>query len=193
MYLAVEQSSTEIALDELGRVFNFLLARVGNRADAEDLTQQVALKALPRLRAGASAGEVRAYLYSAARSALAGFWSERYRLPESELADDAPTDPDRGRAPEPSAGASAWLEATLAGLPAHYRQVLELRFLRGCSIREAAREMGKTCGAVKLMQLRALRAAGQSVSPPPQTRPARRPPAGAREFAFEIPPALQGV
>ncbi|HYL07658.1 MAG TPA: RNA polymerase sigma factor [Candidatus Udaeobacter sp.] len=200
MYLAFERSSgggisgsqTEAALDELDRVYSFVLSRVGSRADAEDLTQQVALKALPRLRLEASIPEVRSYLYSTARSALATFWSERYRLPESELPDDA-TDPDRGQPAVASAEASAWLAETLAALPAHYRQVLELRFLRGCSIRETANEMGRTSGAVKVMQLRALRAASQSVSLPDQNRPARRPPAAARGSASVTPRVLQDV
>ena len=167
MYLGVEgstpagyaRSGTEgSALDELEHVYSFLFARVGNRSDAEDLTQQVALKALHRLREGASLAEVRAYLFATARSVLAAFWSARYRLPEAELGAEV-ADPGRGSAVTASEETCAWLEQTLSVLPAHYRTVLELRFIRGCSIREAAREMGKSEGAVKVMQLRALRAA----------------------------------
>lgn len=167
MYLAVEGSThggygrdgTEgAALDELEGVFSFIFGRVGNRADAEDLTQQVALKALPRLREGAAAAEIRSYLFATAKSALATFWARRYRMPEAELGEDV-ADRGGGQSVVASEETCAWLEQTLSGLPPHYRTVLELRFLRGCSIREAAREMGKTEGAVKVMQLRALRAA----------------------------------
>lgn len=182
----------EPALDELDGVYAYLLSRVGSRPDAEDLTQQVALKALPRLRADANSAEIRAYLYTTARSALAGFWSARYRLPEFELPDDA-ADPERGRPPVASAEASAWLEQTLAALPAHYRELLELRFLRGCSIRETARAMGKTPGAVKVMQLRALRAAARGVSLEFRLRPARRLPEASPGSAFETPRAFQGA
>ncbi len=52
-------SATDIALDELELVYAFIYARVGNRADAEDLTQQVAMKAIPRLRQGAPASAIR--------------------------------------------------------------------------------------------------------------------------------------
>ena len=45
--------------------------------------------------------------------------------------------------------------------PANYRRVLELRFLRGYSLREVATEVGSTVGGVKVMQLRALRAAAR--------------------------------
>lgn len=167
MYLAVEGSTpggygrdgTEgAALEELERVYSFIYGRVGNRADTEDLTQQVALKALPRLRDGAAAAEVRAYLFATAKCVLATFWAKRYRLPEAELGEDV-ADCGFGHSVVASEETCAWLEQTLSTLPPHYRTVLELRFLRGCSVREAAREMGKSEGAVKVMQLRALRAA----------------------------------
>ena len=197
MYLTDEKpgptnGSAVVHLAELDGVFAFVLGRVGNRADAEDVTQQAALKALPRLRSDASAPEARAYLYAAARSALATFWSERFRLPQAELPDDV-SDPGRGRPAVASAQNAAWLEETLAALPGPYRQVLELRFLRGCSIRETALQMGKTAGAVKVMQLRALRAAGRGLTPESQSRPARRPREASRGSAFETPRVFQGA
>lgn len=148
----------EAALAELENVYSFFYARVGNRADAEDLIQQVALKALPRLHEGSSIPSVRAYLYATARSVLATFWARRFRLPEAELAEDLWVE-GRGREVIPSAHASERVGRLLAGLTAGQRQVLELRFLRGYSLRETAREMGRTVGGVKVLQLRALRAA----------------------------------
>jgi RNA polymerase sigma factor (sigma-70 family) len=152
------QAVQEAALAELENVYSFFYARVGNRADAEDLIQQVALKALPRLREGSSLPSVRAYLYATARSVLAMFWSRRFRLPEAELAENLWVE-GRGREVTPSAEASERVGRLLAGLTAGQRQVLELRFLRGYSLRETAREMGRTVGGVKVLQLRALRAA----------------------------------
>src|SRR4030088_2689119 len=77
-----------VALEDLECVYAYSFARVGNRADAEDLTQQVALKAIPRLRSGSSQASIRSYLFATARSALASFWSNRFGLPEEELRDD---------------------------------------------------------------------------------------------------------
>ena len=148
----------DVAMEEFEAVYAFIYARVGNRADAEDLTQQVALKALPRLRNGWPEPAVRGYLYATARSALASFWSGRRRLPEAELGDNVWFE-GRGEELVAPPEAAAWVEKTLNALPANYRRVLELRFLRGYSLREAAQEMGKTVGGIKVMQLRALRAA----------------------------------
>ena len=149
-------SAIELALKDLELVFAFVYARVGNRPDAEDVTQQVALKALPRLKEGSAPSAIRGYLFASARSALAEFWSRRLGIPQEELDDDL-------YMPEPietPGGAAERVERILGRLPDHYRRVLELRFLRGYSLKEVAREMGSTVGAVKVMQLRALRRAG---------------------------------
>ena len=150
--------ATDIALDELELVYAFIYARVGNRADAEDLTQQVALKAIPRLRPGSPPSAVRGYLFATARSVLGGFWSTRLGLSEAELRDDlALTSPP---APLPDQGAET-VQRILAQLSDNYRRVLELRFLYGYSLKEVAAEMKSTVGAIKVMQLRALRAAAK--------------------------------
>jgi RNA polymerase sigma-70 factor (ECF subfamily) len=149
----------EVALEELEFVYAYIFARVGNRADAEDLTQQVALKAIPRLRSGASPAAIRSYLFATARSALAAFWSARFGLPEEELRDDLWVDSDQQ--PEPSGESVERVERILSQLPANYRKLLELRFLRGYSLKEVAAELGTTLGGIKVMQLRALRAAAK--------------------------------
>ena len=150
--------ATDIALDELELVYAFIYARVGNRADAEDLTQQVALKAIPRLRQGAPASAIRGYLFATARSVLGGFWSTRLGLSEAELREDlalaVPSSP-------PSKEGVETVQQVLAQLSDNYRRVLELRFLHGYSLKEVAAEMQSTVGAIKVMQLRALRAAAK--------------------------------
>lgn len=148
----------DVALDELESVYAFIFSRVGNRADAEDLTQQVAMKAIPRLREGAAPASIRAYLFATARSALAQFWSQRLGALEYELAEDLPslTPPRRG-----SEESADRLDRILSRLPVNYRRVLELRFLRGYSLKEVAAATGGTVGSVKVMQLRALRAAAR--------------------------------
>ncbi|HUE69102.1 MAG TPA: sigma-70 family RNA polymerase sigma factor [Candidatus Acidoferrum sp.] len=157
--LPVEPRATEIALDELELVFAFIYARVGNRADAEDLTQQVALKAIPRLRPDAPASSIRGYLFATARSVLGAFWSTRLGLSEAELREDLaltppPTEP-------PSEEGAETVQRILAQLSDNYRRVLELRFLHGYSLKEVASDMKSTVGAIKVMQLRALRAAAK--------------------------------
>jgi RNA polymerase sigma factor (sigma-70 family) len=188
----MEGPAVNLALEELEGIYSFVLARVGNRPDAEDLTQQVALKALPRLRDTAGQPAIRSYLYATARSVLGGFWSTRLRLPQAELADELPDRTESGSR-EPSIEASDLLERTLAALPRHYREVLELRFLQGASIREVAQQTNRTAGAVKVMQLRALRAAAALPASPSRSRPARPPRAAVPGSAYVLRPAVPAV
>ncbi|HYL07228.1 MAG TPA: sigma-70 family RNA polymerase sigma factor [Candidatus Udaeobacter sp.] len=156
--LPTAATAADIALQELELVYAFIYARVGNRADAEDLTQQVALKAIPRLRQGSTASSIRGYLFATARSVLGSFWSIRLGLSEAELREDlalaVPTDP-------PSEENAELVQRILERLSDNYRRVLELRFLHGYSLKEVAAEMSSTVGAIKVMQLRALRAAAK--------------------------------
>ena len=156
--LPAASRATDIALDELELVYAFIYARVGNRADAEDLTQQVALKAIPRLRQGAPASAIRGYLFATARSVLGGFWSTRLGLSEAELHEDLLLATPQVAPNEERADT---VQRILAQLSDNYRRVLELRFLHGYSLKEVAAEMNSTVGAVKVMQLRALRAAAK--------------------------------
>lgn len=145
-------------------VYRFIYARVGNRPDAEDLTTQVYMRALPRLRLGAVIEEIRSYLLATARTVLADHWRRHYdvqvaALEETQIA--AP--PQHGDATGEEEGIRR-ANIVLAGLPDNYRQVLELRFLRGYSLRETAEALGVSLSNAKVLQHRALRkAAGQEM------------------------------
>lgn len=146
-----------IYLDNVERVYRIMYAHVGNRADAEDLTSEVFQAALKPLRVSASVGEVRAYLLATARTVLAGHWRRHYGLEvtaidlEKEHArmDDSHIESD---APERVRG-------LLAELPDRYSQILRLRFLESCSLKEAAQTMNISVGNAKVLQHRALQRA----------------------------------
>ena len=139
-------------------VYRFVFSRCGNRADAEDITAAVFVRALPRLRPTASEGEARAYLRSTARSMLAEHWAAHYGVEMAEYAEDLLP---AGPAPGGDGGLAnrRRVARLLARLPDHYRRVLELRFLRGLSVRETAREMDVSVANAKVLQFRALRSA----------------------------------
>jgi RNA polymerase sigma factor (sigma-70 family) len=159
-----------VYLDNVERLYRIIFAKVGNRHDAEDLTAEVFTAAFGPLRATASIGEVRAYLLATARTVLAGHWRRTLgreitaidpaRLTEFQRADWAPP-------AVPTAGARAAPDevgAILADLPPRYRRILQLRFLEGASVREAAAELGVSVGNAKVLQHRALRLAAQASS-----------------------------
>jgi RNA polymerase sigma-70 factor (ECF subfamily) len=145
--------------DNLDWVYRFIYGRLGNRSDAEDVTAEVFLRALPRLKLGAPASQLRAYLTMTARSALADHWRKTYDL---ELTPGG--DYDVAQAPDPGAahvdnGRRA--NRLLARLPEQYRRVLELRFLQGYSVRETAAALAISVANAKVLQHRALRRAAE--------------------------------
>jgi RNA polymerase sigma-70 factor (ECF subfamily) len=144
-------------------IYQTLLGKVRNQADAEDLTAEVFIRAMGPLRVTASECEIRGYLLATTRTTLAGHWKRTLSQPTSTLRDDIPepaltTDAVDGGKPQ--------AHAILARLPERYRQILELRFLCSCSLREAADELGITVNNAKVLQHRALsraaRLAGQA-------------------------------
>jgi len=142
--------------DNIDRVYRLMFGKVGNQADAEDLTTEVFLSALRPLRLPAHCGEVRAYLHATARTVLARYWQRRLGQPVTALPDDivAP-----GSAPEPESAAPEEAEQILAALPDRYRRILQLRFLEAFSVAEAAAAMGISVANAKVLQHRALRRA----------------------------------
>src|ERR1700739_3069304 len=78
--------------DNIDRLYRLMYARVGNRADAEDLTAEVFRTALGPLRLDSSKGEVRSYLLTTAQTVLASHWRRTLGIsvtsidPQSDLA-----------------------------------------------------------------------------------------------------------
>jgi RNA polymerase sigma factor (sigma-70 family) len=143
--------------DNAGWVYRTIFARVGNRADAEDLTAEVFLAALRPLRLTASVGEIRGYLRATARTVLAAHWRETLGREINAIGDiEQPPDSEEAISTAPQRVADV-----LERLPDNYRRILELRFLQGRSIKESAAELGVSVANAKVLQHRALRLAAQ--------------------------------
>jgi RNA polymerase sigma-70 factor (ECF subfamily) len=149
--------------DHVVGVFRFIHARCGNRPDAEDLTADIFLRALPRLRTAASSGEIHGYLIATARTVLADFWARSYAVPAGGLDDRAAAEPagslDEDDLDKDRRQKAARAEELLGRLSESHRAVLDLRFLRGYSIKETAAALGISTANAKVIQWRALRRA----------------------------------
>ena len=140
-------------------VHRYIVARLRNPADAEDLTQLVflkALEALPRYEArGIPFG---GWLFRLARNAVI----DHARTHREHAVLDTVMERE-GSEPEPGAHAVAneEIEAVgqaLAALTDEQREAIELRFFAGLSAREAAEAMGRQEGTVRGLQFRAIAA-----------------------------------
>lgn len=141
------------------RLLGYLLARVPDRATAEDLLEMTFLELLQRghtIRGGAAA--IKVWLFRAAHFNTLDHVRKVKRRQE-DLCEDvwALEVADGGRGPEDCAVAddiSRRVRETMNGLPEEQRQVLLLRYVGGLSAPETAGVLGKTDGAVRSLQHR---------------------------------------
>jgi RNA polymerase sigma-70 factor (ECF subfamily) len=146
----------------LDSVYRFLYSRVGNREDAEDLTSEVFLKATQGLDRDRPEASIAQWLFTVARTVLADHWRRYYRSGAPVPLDDTRAhEIPQGETAAPTERSAQLVERVLSRLPDRYRRILELRFLLGYSIAEAAREMQITPENAKVLQHRALAKAVQ--------------------------------
>ncbi|MBV9444423.1 MAG: sigma-70 family RNA polymerase sigma factor [Streptosporangiaceae bacterium] len=142
--------------DNIGRVYGLMFGKVGNRADAEDLTAEVFVTALRPLLLPSPVAGVRAYLLATSRTVLARYWRRTLGQQVTELVGDHPGDMTTADTGSHAVGKA---ERILAALPDRYRRILQLRFIEACSISEAAKALGVSVANAKVLQHRALRRA----------------------------------
>ena len=133
------------------RIYAYVSRRVGSRAEAEDITAETfhqALENLPRFEWRGV--PVAAWLFRIASNAI----SDHYRR-EAKQKELPPADPPAPDAME-DADRRAQVFRSVAVLPADQRRVIQLRFAEEKSIREVAEALGRSEGAVKQLQFRAL-------------------------------------
>ena len=138
------------------RVYAYIVRRVGNRAETEDLTSEVFHQALANLKRFEWRGiPFAAWLFRIAANLISDRWQRSGR---EQLADD-PEQIDLAQA-SPVEIEEVERRATLFRLvntlPAEQQRVVVLRFVEQKSIKEVAREIRKTEGAVKQLQFRAI-------------------------------------
>jgi RNA polymerase sigma-70 factor, ECF subfamily len=155
----------QLYLIHFDRIFSYLQLSVGNRHDAEDLTNQTFIKMLESIdRFVWRQAPFSAWLFRIAHNlAMDHFRAGRRWQPEEE--------PPESGDPEPSAEHEALqtigrerMLAMIEGLSDDQRQVLTLKFVFDFSNGEAAAVLGKTEGAIKSLQHRALAALHRQVT-----------------------------
>ncbi len=145
----------ELYDDNFERVYAFVARRVYVRADAEDLTAEVFQQALAKLGQFEWRGvPFAAWLYRIASNAIADRWKRAAREQGTQLGDEPP-DISGGANPEESER-RARMFRLVAELPDDQRRVIQMRFAEEKSIREIARDLRRTNGAIKQLQFRAL-------------------------------------
>jgi RNA polymerase sigma-70 factor (ECF subfamily) len=152
---ALDEVAWQAVYDEYFiKLRNFAYARTGDLSEAEDIASETMAGAVRGIRnykdRGAPFG---AWLFRIARNTTVAYLRRKRRSGETPLADydrEAPLDSSAGIEDRDE------LMRGMKHLTEEQQTVISLRFFADCSVEEVSRAMGKSAGAVKVMQQRAL-------------------------------------
>lgn len=143
----------------LDRVYGYAFYLLGDHHDAEDVTERTFLAALSAIGSFRDEGaSFRSWLFRIAHNQVANALRSRGRRSTASL--DAVEHPSGALDPAATVGAAddaRELRRALDGLSPDRRQVLVLRFVDGLTAREIGVVLGRSEGAVRVLQHRALR------------------------------------
>ncbi|GAB4432245.1 MAG: hypothetical protein OHK0015_19570 [Chloroflexi bacterium OHK40] len=163
--IARAQAYEAEAVSELYRryadlIYRYIYYRVGDPTVAEDLLADVFLRALEGLPEYRERGRpFEAWLYSIAHNKVVDHFRRQRVRRSSPLHEGLAAEPGaepQQQALQREAQRLAW--GAVARLTDDQQQVVTLRFIAGYSIAEVAEQLGKTEGAIKALQSRALAA-----------------------------------
>jgi len=148
-----QSAFTELYDEHFDRIYRYIYFRVSSRAEAEDLTQEVFLKALQAI--------------GSYKWRDVPFASWLFRIAHNQVIDHSRKQSKQKRAPLEEAAAVSMedpvamteqkfeveeLTAALKKLPSAQQEVISLRFIAGLPIAEVAKALGKSEGTVKALQ-----------------------------------------
>jgi RNA polymerase sigma-70 factor (ECF subfamily) len=148
----------ELYLIHFDRIYGYLHVSVGNRHDAEDLTTQTFLKMLESIgKFRWQAAPFSAWLFRIAHNlAMDHFRASKRWQPEEEVPEPPPDESTSAEAGALEAIGQKSLLELIEDLSPEQQQVLTLKFVFNFANAEAATILGKTEGAIKSLQHRAL-------------------------------------
>lgn len=148
------------------KIYRYLFFRVNDRPTAEDLTAEVFLNFVEAVGTYAIGDTpLIAWLYRVAHARLVDHYRKQNRAAKESNLDDVvigvDDDPD---AQLMSNHRKEKVGIAMDALTAEQKQVIIFRFIEGYNLQKTADLMGKTIGAIKVMQYRALQSLSRSLN-----------------------------
>jgi RNA polymerase sigma-70 factor (ECF subfamily) len=138
----------------LDRIYRYVFYQVKDKMTAEDLIEEIFVKAWKAIGSYRGKGQFSSWLYRIAHNYLVDYFrkSKKRRTLEIERVAFVASDEQDF---EKRATRQELLEA-ISCLRDNQRQVIILKFIEGLDNREIAQIMGKSQGAIRILQMRAL-------------------------------------
>lgn len=147
-----EEAFTRLYESYFDKVYRYLVLRIGDRTEAEDLTQQVFLKVVRQITSFNWKGPpFSAWLFRIAHNQMVDYLRREKKRLSLPLSESIASQDDPQRTAETNLDIELLLRATKR-LTEAQREVVSLRFSADLPTREVARIMGKSEGAIKALQ-----------------------------------------
>ena len=154
-----KEAFTELYETYFSKLYRYVVVRIGNRAEAEDMTQQVFVKAYKSISSYRWRGvPFSAWLFRIAHNLIVDFFRKESKRPTVPLEESLVASNDNVQQVVERRLDIERVMAATRQLTAAQREVISLRFAGGLAIAEVARTMGKSEGAVKALQHSAIAA-----------------------------------
>ena len=162
---------TQIYEENFDKIYRYIVLKIGDRTEAEDMTQQVFLSAFKCISSFkyTKGTPFSSWLYRIAHNRVVDYLRKKSKRPTVPLEESLASNSSSGSDPRREAERNLAIEE-LASATRHLtkaqQEVISLRFAGELSVAQAAKVMGKSEGAIKALQhsaivsLRKLLAAG---------------------------------
>ena len=144
---------TQLYEENFDRIYRYIVLKIGDRIEAEDMTQQVFLNALKSISKYKWKGmPFSSWLYRIAHNQVVDYLRKKSRRATVPLDETMPAgDRDPGQVAERKLEIEQLAKATKRLTPAQ-QEVISLRFAGELSVAEVAKVMGRSEGAIKALQ-----------------------------------------
>lgn len=149
----------KLCADTWRELYSFIYYKVQNREEAEDITQETYAKAISFLnRNDVNILEYKSYLKVIAMNIIRDQWRAKKRRGSSVNLEDVKPEEIALEDFTGSLGDREQIEEVISRLTKEQRTVIELRIVKGYTVAETGKLMQKKEGAIRVLQLRAVRA-----------------------------------
>jgi len=161
-----QEAFAQLYEENFDKIYRYIVLRIGNKTEAEDMTQQVFLNALKSISSFKWKGiPFSAWLFRIARNQVVDYLRKKTKQASAPLDESlASSDSTPELVAEQKLDIDQLLSVTKR-LTVAQREVISLRFTSELPIAQVAKIIGKSQGAVKALQHSAIVALRKALSP----------------------------
>ncbi|MCA9385720.1 RNA polymerase sigma factor [Candidatus Dojkabacteria bacterium] len=156
--ITAAQNGDTVAMEKLysatfNSLFKYIRFKVPSAEIAEDIVSEAYTRAFEKINSFKKRSSFKTFVYAIAKNLLIDFYRERKPLPLEEQIVAIADDKSRGLSREQS----ELLAKSLKEMSALEREIVELRYMYGFSVRETAQAVGKSISNVKVISHRVIK------------------------------------